>query len=204
MIWSEAFCWCWQGLANFSPVARIMAVSLGFHHKQQHQGAPVMRSAKLALLASISVFAMSPAFAQAPQMEKNISMAMSLAIIQGVIDQCTKDGYKVSVTIVDKGGNVAAQLRGDGTSPHTMEFSRLKAYTARIRNQTSLQTMKELEDPARAPLRQIPGLVGVGGGVPIKAGNETIGGVGVSGAPGGEKDEACANAGIAKVEAALK
>ena len=85
-----------------------------------------------------------------------------------------------------------------------MEFSRLKAYTARIRNQTSLQTMKELEDPARAPLRQIPGLVGIGGGVPIKAGNETIGGVGVSGAPGGEKDEACANAGIAKVEAALK
>jgi len=163
-----------------------------------------MRPTKLALLASISMFAAAPALAQAPQVEKNVSMAMSLAIIQGVIDQCTKDGYKVSVTIVDKSGNVAAQLRGDGTSPHTMEFSRLKAYTARTRNQTSLQTMKELEDPARAFLRQIPGVVGVGGGVPIKAGNETIGGVGVSGAPGGEKDEVCANAGIAKVEAALK
>jgi len=163
-----------------------------------------MRSVKLALLASISVFAAAPAPAQAPQTEKNISMGLALAIIQGTLEQCTKDGYKVSITIVDKGGNVAAQIRGDGTSPHTMEFSRLKAYTARIRNQTSLQTMKELEDPARAPLRQIPGLVGVGGGVPIKAGNETIGGVGVSGAPGGEKDEACANAGLAKVEAALK
>jgi uncharacterized protein GlcG (DUF336 family) len=163
-----------------------------------------MRSAKLALLASISMIASAPAFAQAPQVEKNVSMAMSLAIIQGAIDQCSKDGYKVSVTVVDKGGAVAGQLRGDGTSPHTMEFSRLKAYTARIRNQTSLQTMKELEDPARAPLRQIPGLVGVGGGVPIRAGNEVIGGVGVSGAPGGEKDEVCANAGIAKVEAALK
>jgi uncharacterized protein GlcG (DUF336 family) len=163
-----------------------------------------MRSAKLALLASISMIASAPAFAQAPQVEKNISMAMSLAIIQGAIEQCSKDGYKVSVTVVDKGGAVAGQLRGDGTSPHTMEFSRLKAYTARIRNQTSLQTMKELEDPARAPLRQIPGLVGVGGGVPIRAGNEVIGGVGVSGAPGGEKDEVCANAGIAKVEAALK
>jgi uncharacterized protein GlcG (DUF336 family) len=163
-----------------------------------------MRSAKLALLASISMIASAPAFAQAPQVEKNISMAMSLAIIQGAIEQCSKDGYKVSVTVVDKSGAVAGQLRGDGTSPHTMEFSRLKAYTARIRNQTSLQTMKELEDPARAPLRQIPGLVGVGGGVPIRAGNEVIGGVGVSGAPGGEKDEVCANAGIAKVEAALK
>jgi uncharacterized protein GlcG (DUF336 family) len=133
-----------------------------------------------------------------------MSMAMSLAIIQGVLEQCTKDGYKVSITIVDKGGNVAAQLRGDGTSPHTMEFSRLKAYTARTRNQTSLQTMKMLEDPANAFIRQIPGVVGVGGGVPIRAGNEVIGGVGVSGAPGGEKDEVCANAGIAKVADALK
>jgi uncharacterized protein GlcG (DUF336 family) len=163
-----------------------------------------MCTARLGIIASVSMLIATPALAQAPQVEKNVSMAMSLAIIQGTLEQCTKDGYKVSITIVDKGGNVAAQIRGDGTSPHTMEFSRLKAYTARIRNQTSLQTMKELEDPARAPLRQIPGLVGVGGGVPIKAGNETIGGVGVSGAPGGEKDEACANAGIAKVADALK
>jgi uncharacterized protein GlcG (DUF336 family) len=163
-----------------------------------------MRPVRLALLASVSMFAAAPAMAQAPQVEKNVSMAMTVAIIQGAIEQCTKDGYKVSVTVVDKGGSVAGQVRGDGTSPHTMEFSRLKAYTARIRNQTSLQTMKELEDPARAPLRQIPGLVGVGGGVPIRAGTEVIGGVGVSGAPGGEKDEVCANAGIAKVEAALK
>jgi uncharacterized protein GlcG (DUF336 family) len=165
-----------------------------------------MRSVKLALFASVSMFAAAPALAQAPQVqaEKNISMALSMAIIQGVLEQCTKDGYKVSVTIVDKGGNVAAQLRGDGTAPHTMEFSRLKAYTARTRNQTSLQTMKMLEDPANAFIRQIPGVVGVGGGVPIRAGTEVIGGVGVSGAPGGEKDEVCANAGLAKVEAALK
>ena len=165
-----------------------------------------MRSAKLALLASVSMLIAAPALAQAPQVqvEKNISMAMSLAIIQGALEQCTKDGYKVSITIVDKGGNVAAQLRGDGTNPHTMEFSRLKAYTARTRNQTSLQTMKMLEDPANAFIRQIPGVVGVGGGVPIRAGNEVIGGVGVSGAPGGEKDEVCANAGIAKVADALK
>jgi uncharacterized protein GlcG (DUF336 family) len=134
--------------------------------------------------------------------EKNVSMAMSLAIIQGAVEQCTKDGYKVSVTIVDKSGNVAAQLRGDGTGPHTMEFSKLKAYTARTRNQTSLETMKQME--TMGFLRQIPGVVGVGGGVPIRAGTEVIGGVGVSGAPGGEKDEVCANAGIAKVEAALK
>jgi len=163
-----------------------------------------MRRISLASLAFASCLAAGPAYAQAPLVEKNVSMALSLAIIQGALDQCAKDGYKVSVTIVDKGGNVAAQIRGDGTAPHTMEFSRLKAYTARTRNQTSLQTMKMLEDPANAFIRQIPNVVGVGGGVPIRAGTEVIGGVGVSGAPGGEKDEVCANAGLAKVEAALK
>ena len=164
----------------------------------------VQLAALVAAFSSLAAFAATPAMAQSVQTEKNMSMGLSLAIIQGVLEQCTKDGYKVSVTIVDKGGNVAAQIRGDGTAPHTMEFSRLKAYTARTRNQTSLQTMKMLEDPANAFIRQIPGVVGVGGGVPIRAGNEVIGGVGVSGAPGGEKDEVCANAGLAKVADALK
>jgi uncharacterized protein GlcG (DUF336 family) len=163
-----------------------------------------MRRARLAVLASLSVLATSPALAQAPQVEKNVSMAMALAIIQGTLEQCTKDGYKVSVVIVDKAGNVAASVRGDGTNPHTMEFGRLKAYTSRTRGQTSLEFMKLTSDPANAYLKQIPNTVAVGGGVPIKAGNEVIGAVGVSGAPGGEKDEVCANAGIAKVADALK
>ena len=163
-----------------------------------------MRRVRLAALASLTVLAASPALAQAPQVEKNVSMAMALAIIQGAIEQCTKDGYKVSVVIVDKAGNVAASVRGDGTNPHTMEFGRLKAYTSRTRGQTSLEFMKLTSDPANAYLKQIPNTVAVGGGVPIKAGNEVIGAVGVSGAPGGEKDEVCANAGIAKVADALK
>ena len=163
-----------------------------------------MRRVSLALLASLLVLAAVAAFAQAPQVDKNVSMALSMAIMQGALDQCTKDGYKVSVVIVDRGGNVAASVRGDGTPPHTLNFARMKAYTARTRSQPSLQTMKQMEDPAFAFLRQIPDVVGVGGGVPIKAGNEVIGGVGVSGAPGGEKDEVCANAGLAKVADALK
>ena len=163
-----------------------------------------MRRVAIAFVASTSILVAAPALAQAPQVEKNVSMTMSMAIMQGALDQCTKDGYKVSVVIVDKGGNVAASVRGDGTGPHTMDFARMKAYTARTRNQTSLATMKQMEDPAFSFLRQIPNVVGVGGGVPIKAGNEVIGGVGVSGAPGGEKDEVCANAGIAKVADALK
>src|SRR5258708_31900807 len=123
-----------------------------------------MRLISLAVLASASMLVVEPACAQAPQVEKNVSMAMALAIIQGTLDQCTKDGYKVSVTVVDKAGNVAASVRGDGTNPHTMEFSRLKAYTSRTRGQTSLEFQKLTSDPANAYLRQIPNTVAGGGG----------------------------------------
>jgi uncharacterized protein GlcG (DUF336 family) len=141
---------------------------------------------------------------QAPQAQKNVSMRMAQAIIDGVLEQCTKDGYRVTVVIVDSAGQLHSALRGDGTAPHTMEFARRKAYTARTRNQTSLEFQKFTDDPVNAYLRQIPDTVAVGGGVPIRSGGVAIGGVGVSGAPAGEKDEVCANAGIAKVAEALK
>jgi uncharacterized protein GlcG (DUF336 family) len=154
-------------------------------------------------IAMLSLAFTASAGAQGPQVEKNVSMKMALMIIEGTLEQCTKDGYKVSVVVVDKAGNVAASVRGDGTNPHTMEFGRLKAYTARTRGQTSLEFKNLTDKPENAFLKQIPNVVAVGGGVPIKVGNEVIGAVGVSGAPGGEKDEACANAGIAKVAASL-
>jgi uncharacterized protein GlcG (DUF336 family) len=158
---------------------------------------------KFLAAAMLSFAFTASAGAQAPQAEKNVSMKMALMIIEGTLEQCTKDGYKVSVVIVDKAGNVAASVRGDGTNPHTMEFGRLKAYTARTRGQTSLEFKNLTDKPENAYLKQIPNVVAVGGGVPIKVGNEVIGAVGVSGAPGGEKDEVCANAGIAKVAASL-
>jgi len=161
-------------------------------------------SNKFAAAAVLSLAFTASASAQAPQTEKNVSMKMALMIIDGALEQCSKDGYKVSVAIVDKGGNLAASVRGDGTNPHTMEFARLKAYTSRTRGQTSLEFMKLTDKPESAYLKQIPNVVAVGGGVPIKAGTEVIGAVGISGAPGGEKDEVCANAGIAKVADSLK
>ena len=92
-----------------------------------------------------------------------------------------------SVVVVDKAGNVAASVRGDGTNPHTMEFGRLKADTARTRGQTSLAFKNLTDKPENAFLKQIPNVIAVGGGVPIKVGNEAIGAVGVSRAPGGER-----------------
>ena len=87
-----------------------------------------------------------------------------------------------------------------------MEFARLKAYTVLTNpfGMTSLAFRILTDKPERAHLKQIPGVVVAGGGVPLKAANEVIGGVGVSGAPGEEKDEVCAKAGIAKVVGSLK
>ena len=98
--------------------------------------------------AALMLASLSSARAQAPLTEKNVSMRMALAIIDGALEQCTKDGYKVSVVIVSNDGVVRASLRGDGTGPHTMEFARRKAYTARTRNQTSLEFMKLTDNPA--------------------------------------------------------
>lgn len=157
------------------------------------------------LVASVLLLGSSAwAHAQAPLVEKNVSMRMALMILDGAIEQCTKDGNKVSVVIVDRSGNIAASIRGDGSNPDTMEFARIKAYTARTRGQTTSQFKAFTDKPENAFLKQIPGVVAVGGGVPLKAGNDVIGGVGVSGSPGGDKDEACANAGIAKVAASLQ
>jgi uncharacterized protein GlcG (DUF336 family) len=155
-------------------------------------------------IAALSLGLCLSAHAQAPQVEKNVSMRMAQAIIDGALEQCAKDGFKVTVAIVDNAGVLHSLVRGDGTAPHTVEVARRKAYTARTRGQTTLEFMKALENPAMAPLRQIPDTIALGGGVPIRAGGVVIGGVGVGGAPGGDKDEACANAGLARVADALK
>ena len=139
------------------------------------------------------------AYAQTPKAEMNVSTAMAQTIVSGAMEACAKSSYRVSVVVVDNAGQLAAALRGDGAAPHTVEFARMKAYTARTRNQTSQEFAAATMTGERAVLRQIPGVIAIGGGVPIKAGPETIGAVGVSGAPGGDKDEACAQAGIAKV-----
>jgi uncharacterized protein GlcG (DUF336 family) len=162
-----------------------------------------MRFLKFALAAG-SMLAATAASAQAPQTEHNVSMGMALAIIQGTLEQCTKDGKRVSVVVVDKAGNVAASIRGDGTGPHTMETARVKAYTSRTRGITTLEFKQGTSTPETMVFRLIPGTIIIGGGVPIKMGTETIGGVGVSGSPLEIEDEVCAKAGIEKVAAQLK
>ena len=151
------------------------------------------------------VFAAAPVAAQDLITEKALSLDMAHAIAQGAVEKCRTDGYHVSVTVLDRDGLVKAAFRDDGSGPHTIVTSRRKAFTSVTFRQPSADWAKRvLTDPAVAGLKDTEGTIALGGGVPIKAGNEVIGAIGVSGAPGGEKDEACANAGIQKVGDKLK
>ena len=151
------------------------------------------------------LFAAVPAAAQEVLTEKALSLDLAHAIAQGAVEKCRADGYHVSVTVLDRDGLVKAAFRDDGSGPHTIVTSRRKAFTSVTFRQPSADWAKRvLTDPAVAGLKDTEGTIALGGGVPVKAGNEVIGAIGVSGAPGGEKDEACASAGIQKFADKLK
>jgi uncharacterized protein GlcG (DUF336 family) len=137
--------------------------------------------------------------------EKALSLDLAQAIAEAAIAKCRADGYHVSVTIVDRDGVTKAALRDDGTGPHTIVTSRRKAFTSvTFRQRSGDWARRVLTEPAVAGLKDTEGTIALGGGLPIKAGNEVIGAIGVSGAPGGDKDEACANAGLQKFADKLK
>jgi len=151
------------------------------------------------------VLAVTPGAAQEVITEKALSLDLAHAIAQGALEKCRADGYHVSVTVLDRDGILKASLRDDGSGPHTIVTSRRKAFTSVTFKQPSADWAKRvLTDPAVAGLKDTEGTIALGGGIPIKAGNEVIGAIGVSGAPGGEKDEACGNAGIQKLADKLK
>ena len=114
------------------------------------------------------------------------------------------NGYAVSVTVVGRNGETIVQVRGDNTGPHTMENSMRKAYTARTFRIPSGEMVTRLKNDPTLGLIHLSNVIANQGALPIKVGDETIGAAGASGAPGGEKDEACIKAGIDKVADQLK
>ncbi len=145
----------------------------------------------------------STVFAQGLVTQKNVSLAMAQTIAQAALAQCESMGFKVSVAVVDRGGLTVVMLRGDGAGLHTPEGAERKAYTARTFSQPSADFVKRLSDrPDTVGSRQYTRVLALGGGLPIKAGNEVVGAVGVSGSPG--KDDVCSQAGIDKVADQLR
>jgi uncharacterized protein GlcG (DUF336 family) len=135
---------------------------------------------------------------------KDISAAMALTMAETAIATCKTNGYNVSAHVVGRNGEVIVAMRGDNTGPHTLENSMKKAYTARAFRRPSGDFGDSLKDNFTAGALHLSNIVTARGALPITAGEEVIGAIGVSGAPGGEKDEVCAKAGIDKVADQLK
>jgi uncharacterized protein GlcG (DUF336 family) len=138
--------------------------------------------------------------------ESVLPLGMANLAIQAALDACKKDGYRVSVSVVDRDGVLRAMERADGAGPHTVDSSRKKAYTAASLRRTT----SELGDliakvPTLQALRDINGDVLIlGGGLPIEIGGDVVGGIGVGGAPGTHLDDACAQVGLDAIGAAPK
>ena len=161
---------------------------------------PILKG--LASLAVAGVLA-SPAGAQGVVSEKNITLALAQTIANAALEQCQSMGYKVAVTVVDRAGQALVILRGDGAGLHTPEGSDRKAYTARTFRAPSANFVKRmLDDPAAAGSKEYTRVLALGGGLPIKVGDDVVGAVGVSGSPG--KDDVCSQAGIDKVAGQLR
>ena len=145
------------------------------------------------------------AAAQAVRTERNLSLELANQIAGATVAACSANGYAVAATVVDRAGTVRAVQRADNAGPHTLEASRLKAYTSASAKNNTLAIMEASQkNPGAANLGAIPGYLLLGGGVPVRVGNEVIGAVGVGGAPGGHLDEQCAVAALDKVKDLLK
>jgi uncharacterized protein GlcG (DUF336 family) len=161
-----------------------------------------MKLTTFAVLAAAAATFSSSAFAQLPS-SKILTLDVAQTIAQEAMAKCRADGYKVTVLVVDALNATKAMLRDDGATASTTEVARMKATATMLYNRPS----GPAQPPApgtTAPPATIPGTINAQGAVPIKVGEATIGAVAVSGAPGGDKDAACANAALAKVADRLR
>jgi len=128
---------------------------------------------------------------------KSLTPEMAVKLAQATLEACRAEGFQIAVAVVDKGGNAQALIRDRFAGPHTPRTATLKAYTAVSfrANTTGLADNSQAGKEASG-VRDIPGVLMLSGGVVIETAGELIGGIGVSGAPGGALDEACAMKGL--------
>lgn len=153
----------------------------------------------IALMTISTALAVSPAASADDAMMvsvKRLSLETATVIAQGAVAACREQGIQIGVTVVDRDGTVQVQLRDTIAAPITAPISQQKAFTAVNFNAAT----SGLGSRADSPIGRIDGIVMSAGGIPIQVGGALVGGVGVSGAPSGQTDEACAQAGIDKVK----
>lgn len=155
---------------------------------------------------------LSSARAQTIPVAAPLSLALSMDAANEAIQVCNAKGYKVAVTVVDTDGVVKVQARGDGSPIHSQRFSFRKAYTIvsmgpmfGVDSSSAVIKFLNSKNPVgnRQCRRRLDRPLFLPGGVLIKAGKETVGSIGVSGAPFSTEDEACAQAGVARIQGRL-
>ena len=151
----------------------------------------------------LAVAGASTALAQGLPSQKVLTIEVAQTIAQEAMASCRASGYKVTVTVVDSANMLKALLRDDGAGMATVEVGRMKANTVMAFGRAS-GPPPNLPAGTPVPAPVVPGTINAMGGEPIKVGDQLIGAVAVSGAPGGDKDAACANAALAKVADKLK
>ncbi len=138
--------------------------------------------------------------------EKVLPLSLATEAAQAALVACREKGFHISVAVTDQSGLVRALLRDDNAGPHTLDSSVKKAYTATsLGLSTGVLTKIVIEHPDAAGLKDMnERILIMQGGLPIKAGTEVLGGIGVGGTPGGDTDEACARAGLGRIVDRLK
>ena len=128
---------------------------------------------------------------------KMLTPESALKAAQVALNKCRRDGFQTAVAVVDRGGVVQVLLRDRFAGPHTVDMAIGKAWTAASFKQSTTSLAVETQ-PGKpmSGIRQLPRVVVAGGGLPIEAGGNLLGAIAVSGAPGGDADDACAMAGI--------
>ena len=151
---------------------------------------------------TVLLLAYAPARAQEALVAyKTMSPEIALDLARAALTDCRQRGYQVAVAVVDRFGVTQVVLRDRFAGPHTTATATGKAWTAVSfrTNTTDLVTLTQPGMP-QAGVRDLPGAVVLGGGMMVQAGGSLVGAIGVSGAPGGDADDACAKAGISAIQ----
>jgi len=156
-------------------------------------------------MAAVLLFAPRAGADELPK-ESLLPLSMATKAVQTALEACKKDGYRVSVSIVDRAGVLRALARADGAGSHTVDSSRKKAYTAAsLRRPTTELAELIAKVQTLQSLREMnPEILILGGGLPIDISGDVVGGIGVGGAPGAHLDDACAQAGLDAIGGAPK
>jgi uncharacterized protein GlcG (DUF336 family) len=136
---------------------------------------------------------------------RSLAPETALAAARAALETCRKNNFQISVAVVDRSGVTQVLLRDRFAGPHSVDAAVRKAWTAASFRLSTAELARETQSgQPMSGIRDVERVLAIGGGLPIEAGGATLGAIGVSGAPGGEADEACAKAGIESIVDAIE